>query len=132
MTAAKKKVAVGETLEIRIRIAGGRDVGSVPFHVLYDPKVLSFEAGEEGGFLKEQGTQTAFFATPTSAPGEVVVGLSRLGSGEGAGGGGELCVLRFRVLARGNAGLEFRRATVKDPHARVLPAEFKSARVRGK
>jgi len=132
LTAPKRKFGVGETIEVRVRIANGHDVGSVPFHILYDPQVLKFEGGEEGQFLKGDGAQTAFFAAPTNTPGELVVGLSRLGNGDGASGNGELCVLRFRVLARGKSGLEFRKATVKDPRAKIVQAEFKTAKVRAK
>src|SRR5207247_10071327 len=99
------EVAVGGRVSVRIRIAGATDVGSVPFHVLYNPAVLKFEGGEEGSFLNGGGRETAFFAAPTTSGNEVVVGLSRLGSGDGIGGGGELCRPTFTVIAPGDTGL---------------------------
>lgn len=132
MSPSSRKAGVGQTLTVRVRISNGADVGSVPFHVVYNPQVLEFESGEEGSFLNRDSAKTAFFAAPMSSPGEIVVGLSRLGSGEGANGGGVLCLLRFRVLARGDAGLAFQKASVKDPRNKILAGDFQPARVRAR
>jgi cohesin domain-containing protein len=132
MLPSSRKAAVGDTLTIRVRLDHGSDVGSVPFHVTYNPQVLRFESGEEGSFLSHDGARTAFFASPMRAPGEIVVGLSRIGAGEGASGAGDLCLLRFRVISRGDAELTFNRASVKDPRDKILDSTFQSARVRAR
>ncbi len=115
---------VGSRLSIRVEIAGASDVGSVPFHVVYNSAVLRFEGGREGPFLQGGGRQTAFFASPMSSGSEMVVGLSRLGAGNGIGGGGELCTLDFTVVGPGDAGLAFTRAHVRDSANRIVPAVF--------
>lgn len=130
MLPSNRKASVGDTLTIRVRLENGSDVGSVPFHVTFNAQVLQFESGEEGSFLRRDGAQTAFFASPMSTPGEIVVGLSRLGSGDGAKGSGDLCRLTFRVISRGDAALEFKRASVKDPHDKILGSAFQTAKVR--
>jgi hypothetical protein len=130
MQTSGKKAGAGGTLTVRIRLEHGSGVGSVPFHVTYDPQVLQFESGEEGTFLKRDGTQTAFFAASMSEPGELVVGLSRLGTEPGANGSGDLCLLRFRVISRGDARLAFKRASVKDAAGGVIESDFEAARVR--
>jgi len=118
------EVSVGNRLTIRIEIVDGTNVGSVPFHVVYNPAVLEYESGEEGSFLGRDGRQTAFFAAAMSNGREVAVGLSRLGRGEGVAGAGELCTLTFFVVGPGDAALGFTRAHVRDSTNQILPAEF--------
>jgi len=122
-------VGVGQPLIVSIALFGGTDVGHVPFHVVFDPSVLRFESGQEGGFLAGDGNPTAFFAAATSAGDAVVVGLSRLGRVGGIDGDGELCVLQFTALGPGEAGLAFARAKVRDSTNRIVPSLFVPARV---
>ena len=117
-------VAVGGRVSVRVVIADGANVGSVPFHVVFNPAVLRFEGGVEGGFLGSDGRQTAFFASTTSSGDTVVVGLSRLGGGDGVGGGGELCDLNFTAVGSGPAGLQFASAKVRDGANRIVPSVF--------
>lgn len=117
-------MTAGARVAIRIQIAGANDVGSVPFHLLYNPAVLHFERGEEGEFLRGDGRQTAFFAAPATDPPSVVVGLSRLGRGSGMSGSGELCVLHFTTIGAGDAGTAFTRAKVRDSENRIVRANF--------
>jgi hypothetical protein len=129
MFPSENSPAVGARLSVRIFIEGAIGVGSVPFHVVYNPAVLKFEKGLEGAFLGGGGKPTAFFAAPMSSGSEMVVGLSRLGAGDGAGGSGELCTLDFTVVGAGDAGLEFTRANVRDSQNRIVPAMFDPADV---
>jgi hypothetical protein len=110
-------------------IEGSSDVASVPFHVVYNPTVLKFEGGREGPFLGGDGRQTAFFVASMGSGKEMVVGLSRLGTGDGIGGSGELCTLDFMVVGPGNAGLAFARAHVRDSANRIEQAVFEPASV---
>jgi cohesin domain-containing protein len=132
MVPDSSQVTVGSGLSLRIQISGAADVGSVPFHLLFDPAVLRFEGGEEGGFLQGDGHQTAFFAAPTSAGNEVVVGLSRLGRTEGVQGAGDLCTLHFTVVGAGDAQLSFFRAKVRNSRNDPAPATFEPASVQAR
>jgi hypothetical protein len=133
MASEASELRVGTSFAVRILIEGAQDVGSVPFHVRFDPAVLRFESGAEGGFLGSDGRETAFLAAPTSSGDTVVVGLSRLGAGQGIAGGGELCTLRFTAIGPGNAGLGFASAKVRDSSNRIVPSVFQpvSLMVRG-
>ena len=112
-----------------IQIASASDVGHVPFHIVFNPLVLRFDYGTEGAFLSSDGRQTAFFASATTDGAAVVVGLSRLGRGNGVSGGGDLCVLHFTAVGQGNAGLGFARAKVRDSSNQIVPANFLAANV---
>jgi len=129
MVPSTVQVAVGNPLSIRVEIVGASDVGSVPFHVVFNPAVLKFEAGREGRFLQGGGQATVFFAAPMSNGSEAVIGLSRLGAGSGIGGDGELCTLDFTVVGPGDAGLAFTRAHLRDSANRIAPSSFLSASV---
>lgn len=122
--------SVGDRVTISIEITSRQDVGHAPFHVRFDPAVLQFESGEQGTFLNEDGTQTAFFANATTAGDAVVVGLSRLGRGTGAAGQGNLCTLHFIAVAPGDPGFEFARASVRDGQNRTLTSRFDPASIR--
>jgi hypothetical protein len=129
MVPSALSVSTGDSLSIRVEIVGASDVGSVPFHVAFNPAVLKFEGGREGTFLQGDGKTTAFFAAPMSNCSEAVIGLSRLGAGTGVGGGGDLCTLVFRVVGPGDAGLAFTRAHVRDSTNGIAPADFQPASV---
>ena len=59
-----------------------------------------------------------------------VVGLSRIGAGEGVDGSGTLAVFEFTAIASGDCGFAFTGASVKDPQAVSLPFGFSDASVR--
>ena len=70
-----------------------------------------------------------FLAAPAAGGNEVVVGLARLGSGDGSDGGGELCVLNFTAIGGGDAGLAFSRARLMDSKSRVVPSLFEAGSI---
>ena len=116
-------------MTLRIELVDGTEVGSVPFHLRFNPAVLEFLGGSEGSFLGSDGRATVFFAAPTSQGDEVVVGLSRLGAGDGIAGGGVLCELEFQVVGSGDAGLAFSREKVRDAHNRIVASVFDAGQV---
>jgi general secretion pathway protein D len=121
---------VGDRLTMEVRIENGTGVGSVPFHLRYNRAALEFvPPATEGSFLSSDGSGTVFLASDSAAGGEVVVGLSRIGGGEGASGSGTLAVFQFQAHAAGDCGFAFTAASVKDSQARNLPASFLTASV---
>jgi len=122
---------VGEPVEIEIVVDRSRDVGSIVFHLSYDPQVLTFvPPAVEGPFMASDGADTVFLSGEIQGKGEIVVGASRIGSPDGVGGTGTLAVFEFNTIASGDCGFRFTGATVKDPQARSLPAAFTTAAVR--
>ena len=79
--------------------------------------------------LKTRRSFGCFFAAPTSQGDEEVVGLSRLGAGNGIDGSGVLCYLEFQVVGPGDANLAFSREKVRDSHNRIVSSVFGSATV---
>ncbi|HEV8335262.1 MAG TPA: cohesin domain-containing protein [Candidatus Polarisedimenticolia bacterium] len=113
----------GDTIQVQVLLNQGTRVGSAPFHVAYDPKILQFVKGEEGEFLKRDGASTVFNAQASSLN-EVFVALARLGVPTGVSGNGVLCTLTFQAVATGNTTLSFKESSVLDPSGLPLPAQF--------
>jgi hypothetical protein len=121
---------VGDRLTVEVRIENATNVGSVPFHLRYNRQVLEFvPPADQGPFLKSDGANTVFLATDSPGGGEVVVGLSRLGGGDGMSGAGTLATFQFQAINPGDCGFGWTGASVKDPQARNVPASFLTAPV---
>jgi len=115
---------VGDNITVQVMISQAQRVGSVPFHIAYDPKVLQFVApGIEGGFLKQGGASTIYNAQ-ASTLNEVFVALARVGVPTGAAGDGVLCSLQFQAIAPGTTALTFTQAAVLDPQGQPVQAQF--------
>ncbi len=117
----------GDLVMVQVMIGQGTRVGSVPFHVMYDPKILQFmPPGAEGDFLKRDGASTIYNAQ-ASTLNEVFVALARVGVPTGATGAGVLCTLQFTAVSPGSTNLTFAEAAVLDPQGQQLPAKFSPA-----
>jgi len=127
---SKSSYRVGEEVVVDVVIENATNVASVPFHLRYNRDVLEYIGGEKGAFMKRDGKEPVFLAAPVPQGGEVVVGLSRLGAGAGLAGSGLLATFRFLATAPGDCGFAFSGASVKDPQARNLPAQFATVPVR--
>jgi len=117
---------VGDQVILRVVVRDADNVGSAPFHLRFDPDVLQFTRATEGDFMGSDGATVVFLAAESGAGGEVVIGLSRLGSLQGMSGDGTLVEFRFEALATGPCNLEFSGASLKDPQASNLMATFNS------
>ncbi len=117
--------SIGDTVTLNIMVNGASNVGSVPFHLKFNPQILEFiPPGIEGNFLNGDGASTVFIASESASGGEIIVGISRLGSDAGASGGGILCTLNFLAINEGACSFEFLGASVKDPKAQNLRSVF--------
>jgi hypothetical protein len=123
------ELPLGARFQVSVAIQNATDVGHVPFHLTFDPAVLRFDRGDEGTFLRSDGGSTAFFARPTTTPGTVVVGLSRLGRSAGVSGSGLLCTLHFEAIGSGATVLGFERQKVQSPALARLTAEFRQSAI---
>jgi len=128
LVSPRNTFAVGETVPVQVQLVGGQNVGSVPFHLRFNPAVLEFiPPGIEGDFLGQDRSQTMFVATEVQGQGEIVVGASRVGTPTGANGAGLLATFQFRAKAPGSSTLSFTGSMVRDPNANNLPSSFTTA-----
>jgi len=116
---------VGDRVVVQVMVDNANNVGSVPFHLRYNRSVLEWvPPGTEGPLLRSDGAGTVFMASDAATGGEVVVGLSRMGGGEGISGSGVLATFEFTAVNPGDCGFVFVGASVKDPRAQNVPASF--------
>jgi general secretion pathway protein D len=114
--------APGQEFGASVVISGATGVGSVPFHLEFDPEILEFlGADQTSPFLSRDGTQVFVLATLSGNGREVIVGLSRQGNRPGIDGQGTLIQLRFRARKSGTTTLNFSNLSVLDPNAQPLP-----------
>jgi general secretion pathway protein D len=117
-------VPLGGNFNVAVTITGGENVGSVPFHVGFDPGMLKYVGSDQiSPFLTQDGASVFVLATQADNKREVIVGLSRQGRGPGANGNGRLVQLTFQPLKQGTTTLTFTDLSVLDPQAQPLPSE---------
>jgi general secretion pathway protein D len=114
--------ALGQEFTVNVAISGASGVGSVPFHLSFDPAILEFvRSSNSSPFLSKDGASVFVLATLGGGGREVIVGLSRQGSRPGVGGQGSLIEMTFRARKAGTTTLSFGDLSVLDPAARPLP-----------
>jgi hypothetical protein len=107
-----------DTLVLDVLVQGVSGVYGVYFDLVFPDGVLAYDGATEGGFLSAGGADTSLQVA--SQPGNLVVGLSRLGAVGGASGSGTLVTLRFRAVGSGNGSIQFTRNQGIAPNGDVL------------
>jgi general secretion pathway protein D len=109
---------------VSVNIGGASGVGSVPFHLSFDPAYLRFaDFTNTSPFLGQDGAQVFVLATLGAGGREVIVGLSRQGSRPGVSGQGTLIQLSFEARQPGTTSLQFTDLSVLDPAAQPVPSQ---------
>ncbi len=120
----------GKEFTLSVAITGAKGVGSVPFHLAFDPAALDFVTySNSSPFLGSDGTPVFILATVGGGGRDLVVGLSRQGSRPGVDGQGSLIDLTFRAKKPGTTTLNFSDVSVLDPSAQPLPSDHLGATV---
>jgi len=126
-----QSVTLGQDVTVSVEISGAKGVGSVPFHLGFDPNVLEFvNFTNTSPFLGRDGSGVFILATLGGDGREVVVGLSRQGNKSGVDGQGTLVQLTFRPKRPGTTtALSFNNLSVLDSQARILPSRSEGAQI---
>jgi hypothetical protein len=101
LSASPVELQVGDSVTVEVQATATARVVDAPLHLDYDATRLRYVAGEEGDFLKRDGTGTVFLINGLSLPGVVTIGLGRLDRAHGLSGAGTHCRVRFEVIAPG-------------------------------
>jgi hypothetical protein len=97
----------GTTLALDVRSAGIQDLYGVAFHLTYPVAVMHYVSATQGTLLNAGGALPTSFQIVESPPGNLVIGLSRLGQVAGTATAGTLMTLQFTGVASGSGGLAF-------------------------
>jgi hypothetical protein len=110
----------GTNLAVEVRTNGIQDLYGLAFHLSYPPGVLRFVGASEGGVLSAGGTVQTSFQVADSPVGNLVVGLTRLGTAPGTNATGTLMTLQFAGVASGSGSLAFSNTQANDSQGNVI------------
>ena len=111
----------GTTLSLEVRTTGIQDLYGLAFHLAYPVAALRLTGHTEGSVLNAGGTVPTSFQIVDSPPGNVVVGLTRLGRVQGTAASGTLMTLQLTAAASGSGNLAFSSNVASDSQGNVIP-----------
>jgi hypothetical protein len=111
----------GTTLSIEVRTTGVQDLYGLAFHLAYPVAALRLTGHTEGSVLNAGGTVPTSFQIVDSPPGNLVVGLTRLGRVQGTAASGTLMTLQLTAAASGSGNLAFSSNVASDSLGNVIP-----------
>ncbi|HEX5235472.1 MAG TPA: cohesin domain-containing protein [Silvibacterium sp.] len=118
---------VGATFQMKVNLAGGADVFSVPMQLQYDQTKLSLinvDLGDSQGnsnFLGKDG-QAVALVHRDDGEGNVAISASRPPGTRGVAGEGTVCVLTFQAKAAGPAAVVITRPVVRNSSQQAVTA----------
>jgi general secretion pathway protein D len=110
-------VVPGDRFTVRIEALAGIPAAHLPLTVRFDPERLALRGWRRGDLLGGEGEAQVLAAE--RAPGEVVIGASRLGDAPPVEGRGAVVSLELEALAGGRSRIEISEARALD--AELLP-----------
>jgi hypothetical protein len=128
LSPAASEVSRGDELSVRLLVAGARNLLRLPVTLHYDPSVVRVLSVRVGSAWEKGAAPTLLY--DTSRPGELVVGLARLGSEvKPVTGGGELLRIKFEAVAPGETDLILKRFALLGRRAQSQSVDVRPARV---
>ncbi|MEO6828440.1 MAG: cohesin domain-containing protein, partial [Acidobacteriaceae bacterium] len=110
---------VGSTFQMRVNLAGGKDVFSVPMQLHYDPQALTLLNVDTGDLLAKDGQTTALVHRDDN--GDVTISASRPPGVRGVKGNGTVCVLTFQAKAPGDTTVQVIKSAARNSSQAILP-----------
>ena len=116
-----QQAKVGSTFQVKVDLAGGKDVYSVPLQLQYDQTKLDLinvdlgdtQAAGGTNFLGRDG-QAVALVHRDDGQGNVAISASRPPGARGVDGGGTVCVLTFKAKATGPAAVVITKPVVRN------------------
>ena len=92
------------------------------FDLDFDPSLVSFDSFQNGSFFEPGGKVNYQVAKAPGNPGKLIVGVSLLGSSNGASGNGRILSIRFSIQNTvGTSALTFAGNNLLDPNGQIIP-----------
>jgi len=112
----------GQTATLGVVVENVNDLYSIPLLLQYDPKVISVEEVQHGGFLSGGGSQV--IAIPWQVlkdKGQAIISATRPPSTPGVSGSGTLIGVVVKALAPGSTNLSIVQVNAKDSQQKAIP-----------
>jgi hypothetical protein len=91
------------------------------FHLSYPLGSLRYTGAAEGSVLNAGGSLPTAFQIVESPPGNLVVGLTRLGRVSGTAAAGTLMTIQLTAVASGSGNLAFSSTQASDSSGNAIP-----------
>lgn len=128
LSPASVTLAPGDELRMRLIVVGARDLLRLPATLRYDPRVLRVVSVSAGAAW--QGSAAPALMYDSSRPGELVVGLARLGrDAEPLAAGGDVLRVTFEAIAPGESDICLERYALLGKGGRSQEVEVEPAKV---
>jgi len=111
----------GQTATLGVVVENVNDLYSIPLLLQYDPKVISVEEVQHGGFLSGGGSQV--IAIPWQVlkdKGQAIISATRPPSTSGVSGSGTLIGVVVKALAPGSTNLSIVQVNAKDSQQKAI------------
>jgi general secretion pathway protein D len=129
LTPEMSQQKVGSTFQMKVDLAGGTDVFSVPMQLQYDQTKLNLINVDLGDTQPATGTnflgkdgQAVALVHRDAGDGNVAISASRPPGTRGVNGSGTVCVLTFQAKAAGPAAVVITRPVVRNSAQQAVTA----------
>jgi general secretion pathway protein D len=112
---------VGEKATIGVVVDNVNDLFSVPFLLQYDPKVISVEEVQHGGFLQGGNQEIAIVQRVDPTRGQAIISATRQPNTAGVSGTGTIMGIVVKAIAPGNSNLSIVQVNAKDSQQKPIP-----------
>ncbi len=112
----------GQVVTVGVVVENVNDLYSIPLLLQYDPKVISVEEVQHGGFLSNGGAQEiSIVSQPFKDKGQYIISATRPPSTPGVSGSGTLLGLVVKAVAPGSSPLSIVQVNAKDSQQKSIP-----------
>lgn len=111
----------GQTATIGIVAENVNDLFSIPMLLQYDPKVISVEELQHGGFLSGGNQEIALVQRVDQEHGQAIISATRQPNSAGVSGSGTLIGVVVKALAPGTTKISIVQINAKDSQQRPIP-----------
>jgi general secretion pathway protein D len=113
-------LAPGQTATVGISVDNVNDLYSVPMILQYDPKVITVEEVQHGGFLSSGNQEIAIVQRVDNEHGQAMIAATRQPNTPGVTGSGTLLGVVIKALAPGATNLSIVQVNAKDSQQKPI------------
>jgi general secretion pathway protein D len=112
---------VGQVATIGVVVENVNDLFSIPFLLQYNPKVISIEDVQHGGFLQSGNQEIAIVKRDDAEKGQTIISATRQPNTIGVNGTGTIMGIVVKAIAPGQSNLSIVQVNAKDSQQRAIP-----------
>jgi general secretion pathway protein D len=112
---------VGQTSTVGVVVDNVNDLFSIPFLLQYNPKVISVEEVQHGGFLQGGNQEIAIVQRVDPVQGQAIISATRQPNTVGVSGTGTIMGIVVKAIGPGTSNLSIVQVNAKDSQQKPIP-----------